>query len=287
MESNKGSISLFVLIAMLFFLTFITGVYIANINSESVQAKASTRIKEIYEKDTTEEGMGSVYDKIMEPFNLDYISDGLILHYDGINNTGVGHKDTAETWRDLSGHGNDGIKTGGVWIGDAWKSTTDNEKVETAAAVALGADFTYEVYIKDLTRLGVTTYNALITNYPVSGGGYWLGLSGTTSAVKIRYFVNVNYGAEVVDITIPTVPNNITMTAENKTVRIYTDGTLIYTAVNKQDLLVGNNKVRVGYSASAAQVANASYNSVRVYNRALTDGEIKTNYYTDKQRFGT
>lgn len=41
----------------------------------------------------------------------DYIEEGLILHYDAINNTGEGdekHSTTTTTWKDLSGNGNDG-----------------------------------------------------------------------------------------------------------------------------------------------------------------------------------
>ena len=87
MRSNKGSISLFVLIAMLFFLVFVTGVYIANINSESVEAKASKRIQEVYGKDVND--MDSAYEAVMnkycipinEMFNNDDSGTIRIGHY--------------------------------------------------------------------------------------------------------------------------------------------------------------------------------------------------------------
>ena len=41
-----------------------------------------------------------------------YISNGLILYYDGIDNSGSGHKNPNTTWKDLSGNGNDGTIAG-------------------------------------------------------------------------------------------------------------------------------------------------------------------------------
>lgn len=48
-----------------------------------------------------------------------YISDGLILHYDAINNTGNGHSNTATVWKDLSGNGNYGTINGVTWKSDS------------------------------------------------------------------------------------------------------------------------------------------------------------------------
>ena len=36
-----------------------------------------------------------------------YIKEGLVLHYDAINNTGTGHSNTTDVWKDISGNGND------------------------------------------------------------------------------------------------------------------------------------------------------------------------------------
>ena len=39
------------------------------------------------------------------------IKDGLLVWYDGENNTGSGHSSSTTVWKDLSGNGNDGIMT--------------------------------------------------------------------------------------------------------------------------------------------------------------------------------
>ena len=48
-----------------------------------------------------------------------YIQDGLQLHFDAINNTGTGHSNTTETWRDLSNNHNDGLLTDVTWDGNS------------------------------------------------------------------------------------------------------------------------------------------------------------------------
>lgn len=49
------------------------------------------------------------------PDVISYVQDGLIMYYDGINNTGNGHSNTTTKWKDLSGNNNDGTINGSVW----------------------------------------------------------------------------------------------------------------------------------------------------------------------------
>lgn len=51
LKEEKGSITLFVLIAMLFFVMYIVGLYMLSANSEGSQIAEVARIKEIYEQD--------------------------------------------------------------------------------------------------------------------------------------------------------------------------------------------------------------------------------------------
>ena len=50
LKQEKGSITLFVLIAMLFFVMFLTGMYMLSASSESATVQEQARIKEIYEQ---------------------------------------------------------------------------------------------------------------------------------------------------------------------------------------------------------------------------------------------
>lgn len=67
MKNEKGSISLFVLIAMIFFSIYTLAIYNSISNSQVVQLKANERIKEIYEKDIN--NVDAIYSNIIS--NMD------------------------------------------------------------------------------------------------------------------------------------------------------------------------------------------------------------------------
>ena len=80
-----------------------------------------------------------------------YVSDGLVLHYDAIDNAGVGeHSETPSVWKDLSGNGNDlTLPTSGLTVG-ADSITFDHvlgdvAGVECLAEAAGTPEFTLEV----------------------------------------------------------------------------------------------------------------------------------------------
>lgn len=64
MKSQKGSISLFVLLSMLFFSIILVGIYVSNSNKVITQKETSDRIKEIYEKDV--DNIDGIYESILE-----------------------------------------------------------------------------------------------------------------------------------------------------------------------------------------------------------------------------
>lgn len=61
-KSNRGSITLFVLIALLFFIGVLLSSYLSSINSRKAQDDATQRVKDIYEKDIGR--MDEIYDEI-------------------------------------------------------------------------------------------------------------------------------------------------------------------------------------------------------------------------------
>lgn len=63
-KSNKGSITLFVLIALLFFIGILLSSYLSSIISRKTQDDATKRVKEIYEKDVGR--MEDIYQEIAE-----------------------------------------------------------------------------------------------------------------------------------------------------------------------------------------------------------------------------
>ncbi len=62
LKENKGAITLFVLVSMLFFVLFLTGMYMIMSNKEIANSAETLRIKEIYEKDLNR--LDDVYETI-------------------------------------------------------------------------------------------------------------------------------------------------------------------------------------------------------------------------------
>ena len=120
--------------------------------------------------------------------NEGYAKEGLILHYDAINNTGNGFDSKATSWKDLSGNGNDGIlynftntqESG--WKDNSLKFNNDNDHVDTglyAATTFTPRDsHTLEAVFKlnKVTNIG-SSYQDIDESYilgAASYGGYGL-----------------------------------------------------------------------------------------------------------------
>jgi len=290
LKSEKASISLFVLVAMLFFTIFATTIYIANANSESTAAKATQRIQDIYGKDTSEEGMAAVYAKLTSKWNLGYVSDGLILHYDGINNTGVGHSNTTTTWKDLSGNGNDGTlfhtNPTGSWTNNGL--IFDGSANNWVRSVQLNPEqITIEV-VYEVSQLKGKEQE-IVCNFESGGVGINI---NTANQIQGEGYIS---GYRYVSSVVPTL-NSIrqtTLTYDNATLKLYNQSLLaqslnvagsIGEAANNTVFALGGNPT--GLNVDTQYMFSGKIYNVRIYNRALTDEEITKNYFIDKQRFG-
>ena len=81
MKNNKGSISLYVLIAMIFFLIFSITIFVGISNSRRTQLQSHARIKELYEKDIS--NLEEVYEKRLGgPISLDITQEEIPLSLD-------------------------------------------------------------------------------------------------------------------------------------------------------------------------------------------------------------
>lgn len=108
LKQEKGSITLFVVVSMLFFVLFLTGIYMIATSKEQTGISETKRIKEIYEKDINR--IDDVYQTVEEGLkqNLkDVIKVGDYVAYDPTK--GVANKDllsyTSEIGTGMS-HGN-------------------------------------------------------------------------------------------------------------------------------------------------------------------------------------
>ena len=156
-----------------------------------------------------------------------YVTDGLVLHYDAINNTGEGHSDTTSTWKDLSGNGNDGSITGGTWQSNALRFTSSNENngVETSSNFPIDFSNTFNIVFKlsglqevdPLFGARTSTSNGfMLFNYQTNNG-LTLDTKGSNTRLMLgdRLSANTTY--------------DLTVTFSGTTVKLYINGQLIKT----------------------------------------------------------
>lgn len=100
-KSEKGSITLFVLVSMLFFVLFLTGIYMISSSKEEAGIGQTARIKEIYEKDIN--NINDVYATVIDKktITLAEATNANIGDYIDLGNDPLGKGDRTKNWRIL------------------------------------------------------------------------------------------------------------------------------------------------------------------------------------------
>jgi len=214
-----------------------------------------------------------------------YVTDGLVLYYDGIWNAGVGaHDASADIWKDLSATGNDAefvkLADGGKWLADAYSFET-NGHFQTQSAISLGASFTvqtvtadgkFQIYPNNNTPHVVLNADGLI------GGGHRSELDWTDKHFLTAMFdVSSNVIAQTTSIAANWWKTGKTSTgpASQKFCIGGCDATF---AENNK----GNDTAAAYRTARAARTP---YHAIRVYSRLLDENERARNRTIDEARF--
>ena len=225
----------------------------------------------------------------------DYVKNGLILHLDGINNTGEGHSSTSTIWNDLSGNNNNGtLKSFDYNQNSGW---LDNCLLLDGIDdfVDLG-----DVNYNNLTVEIVMNFKTLPSNYTrllignFEGAGYGIEFNGDTSTMYFQIYSKED-NAYVKAVSDEEFKVNkmysISGSFSGKDLNIYTNANKVSRALNGNitnsalHLLIGGNP-SPGNGVDSNSLVNFYVYSVRIYNRALTEEEVKNNYEVDKARFG-
>jgi Tfp pilus assembly major pilin PilA len=223
-------------------------------------------------------------DEVEEVVASEYVSDGLIVHYDAINNTGEGddkHSTTTTVWKDLSGNDNDGTLNGfsnteeSGWQEDRLVFDGEKDYVAKTGITIDGSNGTVEIIAKAISGMYMFRSDA----------------SGART-----YISKVRTGKGNPDVTTDFVTND-TSDLSSRVLKWYTiDGQSSF--VNYYNTVKSEEKnftstdngtyISIGsfLNTTAEQLAKMEVYAVRVYNRVLTDAEVKMNYKIDKERFG-
>ena len=216
-----------------------------------------------------------------------YVKDNLLVHYDAIRNTNSGHDYLTTTWKDLSGNNNDGNLYGFSFDENSgWtnNSLNINGKMYVRAINRDLTDFTNE----DFTVIVTFRTPEIISDPVLVSTGGWK-KNGFYIQFRTNNCVSLNVNQTGASQSIWTLQNslkpnqltNLTFVRSGSTIKSYINGnynTKINTALDLENAAfaytINNNKNWVG------EIMNT-----KVYNRVLTDEEIKNNYNVDKYRF--
>jgi hypothetical protein len=225
----------------------------------------------------------------------DYIQDGLVAMWDGIENAGWGvHDPSATVWKDLVGDCDLFIPSAGAWTDDAYVSggfaRGPSRKYGADGAITIEAVWSVDLLNSfsafkcqegtgGRTASGVSMYVynfASNAPYPTlrasfanaDRGWFYSGISDTAPVLGVRFHqAVVNPGS---GITLANFINGVKGVPATAYPLSYVD----------------NHSAEVclfGYSNTTGRCQG---NCLRIYSRALTAEEIAHNYEIDKARFG-
>ena len=211
------------------------------------------------------------YIRFSENNILDYVSNGLVLLLDGVKNTRNGHSTSTSIWEDLSGNNNDLTLENVVQNSNNMYFNGNDSKMYSEKAL----DVVSVEIVLELEEKNGYVYIASFGNNsksmawsPVSDKGFSLGHQ------KKKYFVENLYKKS--SISVQYNPDLMYLNSEKLTNNLAVESWAGPSSYPIAFGFYGNNGYRM----------KGKIYSIRIYNRALTEDEIKNNYIVDKARFG-
>ena len=200
-----------------------------------------------------------------------YVSDGLMIHLDGIDNTGSGHSSSATTWADLSGNGHDAT------VGDSYRVVND-KYVQITRTLELAQALTYAnvKHIEMIIKLDGTSSTQCVAPWTNDNAVY-------IKSAKLQYSSSASKG-----ITLSTDICALSFSTTAGLTTAYLDGTeptLDSSTTGTWGSTAFGTRL-FGYNSETAYVMAGRIYSVRMYNRVLSPVEIIDNWLIDKKRFG-
>ena len=221
------------------------------------------------------------------PTARDYIQDGLIAMWDGIENAGWGtHNASATTWKDLIGN-LDATTIDSPIFGDNYTDTSNGywSLPSSVRGIVESQNLTAEVVFQPSSAntsnqgiVGIGNNRSLwlfFGNTPLSTSATLSWQVRSSSGIRAWY----NSGVFGTDAHSSSVVNNnsVCNTYLDSTLRTITPNISAGSATSTSNFYIGRLG---GYNKFFGKIY-----SVRIYSRALSADEIKRNYEIDKERF--
>lgn len=271
-KQENGSVAVYAIATVLCFVFLLSGMFYSSTAIRKNQLKTVLKLKEIYAQE-------------IKLQNKDYVKAGLVLQYDGINNTGNGHSNNTTAWKDLSGHGNDGTLSRPLDATFLWENNNIsisgasstlgtyvdtplnlNGKERTIIYTIDGTNLTGSIWgdTDNANTTGLFNYNTFIAN------------RGSSTATQSRY-----------DYTFAkTGKSHYAVTLSATQLKFYVNGVLTNTINNTVGLATSNNLRVLAAYFPTQNATNLKMYDFMAYNRVLNDQEILQNYEVDKLKYG-
>ena len=224
--------------------------------------------------------------------DYNYVTDGLVVWYDGADNAGVGvHDGATSTWTDLSGNGRDATLNANLgWVANGWTNNANcypvalGTEANTAVANVLNSNtFTVEFMARPTRTNSRENYFA---SYNKGGLGIEHNSSSKTlGQIRLWFNGNPDYDTTVTQVAGETAAFSLVAGASSQ--KLYKNGQLAFTGTRT----IANNKMlatatyNIGNDVSRPNNAfKGTFHSFRVYNRQLTAEEVAQNAAADRAR---
>lgn len=215
-----------------------------------------------------------------------YVKDRLILHYDAINNTGEGdnkHSMTTTIWKDLSGKENHATLNGfNNTETSGWKENRlvfdgEDDWVTLKNIIKNQEAFTIE-YVANKKRNKSWEYLWGLK-------GNYFGLESNSVDSRTLYYAQ-SKSVAIFDIrgnNNEVVSNTIAI--DGKSVEIYKNGTKLRELQLADLPYLEGDIFGIGADGGGYYKTMIDYYTFRIYNKVLSNIEVKINYELDKNRF--
>jgi hypothetical protein len=220
-------------------------------------------------------------------YNPKLVTSGLVMYLDAGNPASYPGSGTA--WSDLSGNSrNVSLVNGPTFSSDALGSVVFDgvNDYGTASGISTAGSMAISCWFKTSTQQTNKYLVCFSNNISLGNNGFDVSLQGTqvgsyarASATTATSLFTTNYydGRW----------HNLCATHDGTTHRVYYDGVQVASSALSGGLSIeATNTVGIGCFPGPAGYANCSISQVAVYNRALSAGEISSNFTALRGRYG-
>lgn len=210
-----------------------------------------------------------------------YVQTNLMVHYDAINNTGHGHDNKTNIWKDLSQNNNDltvyntSNTTASGWSKNGLTLDGIDDYFQSAKNVQIDNSYTVEMifqgfeYQYSTILLGPIQFKWRV----LEEKEYFNTFNGST-------YYKSNYCIKKGELNVKIAYTFVYDSLKN-VIEIYRNG-ILETKANQTLTAPG---IKVVGTEKNSEKPHCSIHSIRIYNKALNSDEIRKNYEYDKVRF--